>query len=73
MARESRFQSRNPTKATISRSLSTRDDTMTMAVDDIDRPSQEERDSHFKPGSIKRVKLTNFLTYDSVEFYPGSR
>ncbi len=40
---------------------------------DIDRPSQEERDSHYKPGSIKRVKLKNFLTYDAVEFYPGPR
>ncbi len=45
----------------------------TMAVVDIDRPSQEERDSHFKPGSIKRVKLKNFLTYDAVEFFPGPR
>jgi len=45
----------------------------TMTVDDIDRPSQEERDSHFKPGSIKRVKLKNFLTYDAVEFMPGPR
>jgi len=48
----------------------------TMAVVDdidIDRPSQEERDSHYKPGSIKRVKLKNFLTYDAVEFYPGPR
>ena len=41
--------------------------------DDIYRPSQEEKDSHYKPGSIKRVKLTNFLTYDAVEFFPGPR
>lgn len=40
---------------------------------DIDRPSQEERDGHYKPGSIKRVKLKNFLTYDAVEFFPGPR
>lgn len=40
---------------------------------DIDRPTPEERDSHYKPGSIKRVKLKNFLTYDAVEFTPGPR
>ena len=39
----------------------------------IDRPTQEERDTHYKPGSIKRVKLKNFLTYDAVEFFPGPR
>ncbi|KAL7538150.1 hypothetical protein ACHAXR_008319 [Thalassiosira sp. AJA248-18] len=44
-----------------------------MTAEDIDRPSQEERDSHYKAGSIKRVKLTNFLTYDAVEFFPGPR
>ncbi len=48
--------------------------TMTASLlDDIYRPSQEEKDSHYKPGSIKRVKLTNFLTYDAVEFFPGPR
>ncbi len=48
--------------------------TMTASVlDQIYRPSQEEKDSHYKPGSIKRVKLTNFLTYDAVEFFPGPR
>ena len=51
----------------------TQNNRTTMAVVDIDRPSQEERDSHFKPGSIKRVKLKNFLTYDAVEFFPGPR
>lgn len=25
----------------------------------------------FQPGSIVRVKLTNFVTYTAVEFYPG--
>ena len=44
-----------------------------MVMEAIDRPSQAERDSHYKPGSIKRVKLTNFLTYDAVEFFPGPR
>ena len=44
-----------------------------MAVDDILRSPQEEIDSHFKPGSIKHVKLVNFLTYDKVEFSPGAR
>jgi len=47
--------------------------TMAVVDIDIDRPSQEERDSHYKPGSIKRVKLKNFLTYDAVEFFPGPR
>jgi len=40
---------------------------------DIDRPSVEERNQRYKPGSIKRVKLKNFLTYDAVEFFPGPR
>jgi hypothetical protein len=51
-----------------------------MALDDDDdttmtihRPTQEEKDTYYKPGSIKRVKLTNFLTYDAVEFFPGPR
>ena len=38
-----------------------------------DRPTAEERDAHYKPGSIKRVNLNNFLTYDAVEFFPGAR
>eukprot|EP00580_Thalassiosira_gravida_P014694 CAMPEP_0201682080 /NCGR_PEP_ID=MMETSP0494-20130426/51433_1 /ASSEMBLY_ACC=CAM_ASM_000839 /TAXON_ID=420259 /ORGANISM="Thalassiosira gravida, Strain GMp14c1" /LENGTH=1127 /DNA_ID=CAMNT_0048165835 /DNA_START=664 /DNA_END=4047 /DNA_ORIENTATION=- len=42
-------------------------------ANDIIRPSQEERSSHYKSGSIKRVKLVNFLTYDAVEFMPGPR
>jgi hypothetical protein len=44
-----------------------------IATMDIDRPSVEERSQHYKPGSIKRVKLKNFLTYDAVEFFPGPR
>mmetsp|Transcript_14487 Transcript_14487/g.23628 ORF Transcript_14487/g.23628 Transcript_14487/m.23628 type:complete len:1118 (-) Transcript_14487:142-3495(-) len=40
---------------------------------EIDRPSVEERNQRYKPGSIKRVKLKNFLTYDDVEFFPGPR
>jgi hypothetical protein len=27
----------------------------------------------YKPGSITRVKLHNFLTYQDVEFKPGPR
>jgi len=27
----------------------------------------------YKPGSIKRIKLKNFLTYADVEFQPGPR
>lgn len=45
------------------------DDTMTT----IHRPSWDEKDTYYKPGSIKRVKLKNFLTYDAVEFFPGPR
>lgn len=33
----------------------------------------EELVGGYKPGSIKRVKLTNFLTYENVEFCPGPR
>jgi len=75
------FFGRNGAKATddnnyiISRYVHTtlRRTTMAVVDIDIDRPSQEERDSHYKPGSIKRVKLKNFLTYDAVEFFPGPR
>ncbi|RDL37308.1 Uncharacterized protein BP5553_04741 [Venustampulla echinocandica] len=27
--------------------------------------------NHFQPGAIVRVKLTNFVTYENAEFYPG--
>eukprot|EP00804_Cyclotella_cryptica_P029179 CCRYP_005358-RB/>CCRYP_005358-RB protein AED:0.03 eAED:0.03 QI:457/1/1/1/1/0.8/5/1195/799 len=47
--------------------------TMPSILDGIERPPPSERDSHYKPGSIKRVKLNNFLTYDAVEFFPGPR
>ncbi|KAL7447892.1 hypothetical protein ACHAWC_000188, partial [Mediolabrus comicus] len=40
---------------------------------EIERLSVEERNQQYKPGSIKRVKLKNFLTYDAVEFFPGPR
>ena len=38
----------------------------------ITRPTQSEKDTHYKSGSIKRIKLKNFLTYDAVEFMPVS-
>lgn len=41
-------------------------------LNEIVRPTQDERATHYKPGSIKRVKLKNFLTYDAVEFTPVS-
>eukprot|EP00551_Chaetoceros_affinis_P006129 CAMPEP_0203670242 /NCGR_PEP_ID=MMETSP0090-20130426/6384_1 /ASSEMBLY_ACC=CAM_ASM_001088 /TAXON_ID=426623 /ORGANISM="Chaetoceros affinis, Strain CCMP159" /LENGTH=1165 /DNA_ID=CAMNT_0050535065 /DNA_START=104 /DNA_END=3601 /DNA_ORIENTATION=+ len=37
------------------------------------RLSPEERLRQYKPGSILRVKLKNFLTYADVEFRPGPR
>ena len=27
----------------------------------------------YRPGSIRRIKLTNFLTYEAVDFCPGPR
>jgi hypothetical protein len=33
----------------------------------------EERLLEYKPGSIRRIKLKNFLTYNDVEFRPGAR
>ena len=33
----------------------------------------EELVGTHKPGSISRIKLKNFLTYDFVEFFPGPR
>lgn len=46
---------------------------MAAEAEDIERPPPEERATHFKPGSVRRVKLSNFLTYDAVEFMPGPR
>lgn len=37
------------------------------------RLSLEERQRQFKPGSIRRIKLHNFLTYADVECFPGPR
>ena len=37
------------------------------------RPTEAERAATYKPGSIVRVRLKNFLTYASVEFRPGPR
>jgi hypothetical protein len=34
---------------------------------------EEEDTEQFRPGSIVRVKLTNFVTYTSAVFYPGPR
>merc|ERR1740139_1876050 len=36
-------------------------------------PSKAGPTRIFKPGSVKRVKLQNFLTYAQVEFFPGPR
>ena len=37
------------------------------------RPTADERAATYKPGSIVRVRLKNFLTYKDVEFHPGPR
>jgi len=37
------------------------------------RPTEKEKTLCYKPGSIRRVKLKNFLTYSDVEFCPGPR
>lgn len=44
---------------------------MSAVVDD--RPSPEDILAEYKPGSIRNVRLKNFLTYDNVEFQPGPR
>ena len=33
--------------------------------------SDEFSEEPFQPGSIVRVKLTNFVTYTAAEFFPG--
>jgi len=35
--------------------------------------SQHDKAHEYKPGSIRRIKLRNFLTYGHVEFHPGPR
>ena len=40
---------------------------------DKDVESNSNVHSLYKPGSITRVKLQNFLTYHEVEFFPGPR
>ena len=37
------------------------------------RPTAEERLLEYKEGSIRRLRLQNFLTYADVEFQPGPR
>ena len=46
--------------------------TILTELSSISRQTQSEKDTHYKSGSIKRIKLKNFLTYDSVEFMPVS-
>ncbi|TVY35657.1 Structural maintenance of chromosomes protein [Lachnellula subtilissima] len=36
-----------------------------------DNNTSEAGASEFQPGAIVRVKLTNFVTYESAEFFPG--
>jgi hypothetical protein len=43
------------------------------ATSSIRRLTPDERLKRYKPGSILRVKLKNFLTYAEVEFNPGPR
>lgn len=38
--------------------------------DDEDDGRNEDRNT-FQPGALIRVKLTNFVTYKSAEFFPG--
>lgn len=38
--------------------------------DDLDEETDIDG-NEFQPGAIVRVKLTNFVTYESAEFYPG--
>ena len=37
------------------------------------RPTADELAATYKPGSIVRVRLRDFLTYANVEFRPGPR
>ena len=46
--------------------------TILTELSSISRQTQSEKDTHYKSGSIKRIKLKNFLTYDSVELMPVS-
>jgi len=41
--------------------------------EDIEDASDDDQagPAEFQPGSIVRVKLTNFVTYESAEFFPG--
>ena len=42
-------------------------------TNDEDIEEEPAAESLYKPGSISRVKLHNFLTYNEVEFFPGPR
>lgn len=37
------------------------------------KPSDTHETPGFKPGAIVRIKLTDFVTYTSAEFFPGPR
>jgi chromosome segregation ATPase len=39
--------------------------------DDEDVSDDDQGPSEFQPGAIVRVKLTNFVTYENAEFFPG--
>lgn len=40
---------------------------------DVDDDAIAKEVGDYKPGSITRIKLHNFLTYQDVEFKPGPR
>jgi chromosome segregation ATPase len=40
-------------------------------LDEDDEDEDEAGPGEFSPGAIVRVKLTNFVTYESAEFFPG--
>ena len=48
-----------------------RDDDDDNDDNDDNESTNDETKSQFQPGSIRRVKLTNFVTYGKAEFFPG--
>lgn len=42
-------------------------------INNTQKMSTKEKDNKIKRGSIRRVRMRNFLTYDDCEVFPGPK
>ncbi|KAJ5706769.1 hypothetical protein N7488_006570 [Penicillium malachiteum] len=60
------------------RNLSSEDESEDVEAEQRQRPKKErwkslQSSESYKPGAIVRIKMTNFVTYKSAEFFPGPK